>query len=107
MGDGPPMGESTVEAEQRVRGYGDVWNERNYTKIPEFLSERSGLYDPAVPAHVGLGPAGEAHGPAGLEAFTKWLDAGFPDVQITILELLASDAVVMDEVRFTGTIKER
>ncbi len=94
-----------VESEQLVRSYGDIWNDREYSKIPDLVSETFVLYDPAVPEHVGPGPAGEAHGPAGLEAFIKWLDAGFPDFQITILELLASDDIVMDEVRFTGTHK--
>lgn len=94
-----------VESEQLVRSYGNVWNDRNYSKIPDLVSETFVLYDPAVPEHVGSGPAGEAHGPAGLEAFIKWLNAGFPDFQITILELIASDEIVMDEVRFTGTHK--
>ena len=93
------------ESEQLVRSYGDVWNDRVYSKIPDLVSGTFVLYDPAVPEHVGPGPAGEAHGPAGLEAFINWLDAGFPDFQITILELLASDEIVMDEVRFTGTHK--
>ena len=91
------------ESEQLVRTYGDIWNDREYSRIPDLVSETFVLYDPAVPENVGPGPAGEAHGPAGLEAFIRWLDGGFPDFRITILELLASDELVMDEVRFTGT----
>lgn len=54
---------------------------------------------------MGSGPAEEAHGSAGLEAFIRWLAAGSPDFQITILELLAGDEIAVDEVRFTGTHK--
>lgn len=82
-----------VESEQLVRSYSNIWNDRNYSKIPDLVSETFVLYDPAVPERVGPGPAGEAHGPAGLEAFIKWLNAGFPDFQITILELIASDEI--------------
>lgn len=97
------MEESTTESEQLARSYGDIWNERDYSKISDIVSESFVLYDPSVPKDVAGGPKGEAHGPEGLEAFIRWLDAGFPDFQITISNLLASEETVMDEVMFTGT----
>lgn len=97
------MEESAIESRQLVRSYGDIWNERDYAKIPDIVSELFVLYDPAVPKDAVPGPKGEAHGPEGLEAFIRWLDGGFPDFQLTIVDLLASEDTVMDEVMFTGT----
>lgn len=97
------MEESTIESEQLVRSYGDIWNERNYSKISDIVSESFVLYDPSVPKDEVPGPKGEAHGPEGLEAFIRWLDGGFSDFTITVIDLLASDDTVMDEVMFTGT----
>lgn len=97
------MEESTVEAKQLVRSYGDIWNERDYSKIPDIVSESFVLYDPSVPEEGVPGRKGEAHGREGLEAFIRWLDGGFPDFQLTITDLLASEEIVMDEVMFTGT----
>lgn len=97
------MEESTIESKQLVRSYGDIWDERDYSKIPDIVSESFVLYDPSVPKDEVPGPKGEAHGPEGLEAFIRWLDGGFPDFQLTIIDLLASEDMVMDEVMFTGT----
>lgn len=97
------MEEPITESEQLARSYGEIWNERDYSQIPDLVSESFVLYDPSVPKDVVPGPKGEAHGPEGLEAFIRWLDTGFSDFQITITDLLASEDLVMDEVMFTGT----
>ena len=86
-----------------MRSYGDIWNDRDYDRITNVVSNSFVLYDPSVPKDVAHGPRGEAHGPEGLEAFIRWFDRGFPDFQITIIGLLAGEETVMGEVVFTGT----
>lgn len=97
------MQKSTIEPGQLARAYGEIWNDREYSKIADIVSESFVLYDPTVPEAVGSGPKGQAHGPEGLEAFIRRLDSGFPDFQITILDMLVSGETIMDEVAFTGT----
>lgn len=97
------MTDSADETELLVKSYENVWNEGDYSEIPELVSESFVLYDPAIPEDVAPGPEGEAHGPEGLESFLTWLRAGFPDFQVTIVDLLTSETMAMDEVTFTGT----
>ena len=47
------------ESEQLVRSYGDIWNDREYSRIPDLVSETFVLYDPAVPENVGPGPSAD------------------------------------------------
>jgi steroid delta-isomerase-like uncharacterized protein len=86
-----------------VEAYVDVWNERDYSQIPDLVSDSFVLYDPTVPEDVGTGPVGEARGPTGLVAFMNRLERGFPDFQFAVADLVATDDLVMDEVTFTGT----
>lgn len=97
------MIDSAASTEQLVKSYEKVWNEAEYSKIPELVSGTFVLYDPAIPEEVAPGPEGEAHGTDGLESFLKWLRAGFPDFQVTIIDLLTSENLAMDVVKFTGT----
>ncbi|MFB6361612.1 MAG: ester cyclase [Halobacteriales archaeon] len=97
------MTDAAAEIEHLVESYGEVWNEGEYSKIPELVSESYVLHDPAIPEEVGPGPEGEAHGPEGLESFLRWLRSGFPDMEVTINDLLTNETVAMDEVTFTGT----
>jgi steroid delta-isomerase-like uncharacterized protein len=88
------MAQTTTDAEQVVRAYEDLWNNRAYSKIPEVVSESFVHKDPAV---------GEVRGHDGLEAFIREIKTGFPDFQVEIINLLASDSLVMDEAKFTMT----
>lgn len=88
------MAQTTTDAEEVVRAYEDLWNNRAYSKIPEIVSESFVHRDPAV---------GEVRGHDGLEAFIREIKTGFPDFQLEIINLLASEQIVMDEAKFTMT----
>lgn len=88
------MAQTTPDSEQVVRTYENLWNERDYAQIPEVVSESFVHVDPA---------AGEMRGHDSLEAFIREITTGFPDFQIEILNLLASEGLVMDEAKFTMT----
>lgn len=97
------MAEATTEAEQLVNAYVDVWNEQDYARIPDLVSESFVMHDPAAPEEGVPGPAGEVHGPDGLEAFIRGVIAGFPDFHVTVLDSLSSDELVMYEGEITMT----
>ena len=97
------MAQSTTDAEQLVTAYVAMWNERDYAKIPELVSESFVMYDTNEPADDVPGPAGEVHGPDGLETWMRAITAGFPDFEADVQEMLASDDRVMYEVTLSGT----
>lgn len=92
----PPMAEATTEAEQVVRDYTEMWNDRDFERMPDLVSESFVVVNPTL-------PDGKAEGHEGLQ---EWIDAvttGFPDFHVKTQELLASDETVMVEVRYTMT----
>ncbi|WP_440008889.1 ester cyclase [Halomicrococcus sp. SG-WS-1] len=97
------MAKATPDAEQLVRDYVEMWNEQEYSKIPDLVSESFVMHDPAAPAEGVPGPEREVHGPDGLEAFMRGVMAGFPAFQIDILDMLSSDDLVMYEAELTMT----
>lgn len=90
------MGEATTESERLALAVVGVWNERQYSKIPDVVSDSFVMYDPAA-------PGGEVRGPDGLEAFIRGVVAGFPDFHVSVTELLSSDELVMYEATITMT----
>lgn len=90
------MAKTTPESEQLVKEFLDRSNKRDYSKLPEILSESYVMVDPAA-------PAGEVHGPEGFEAWLREIVRAFPDFEMQIVDSLASDEVVMVEIRYTGT----
>lgn len=97
------MAQATPDAEQLVTAYVAMWNDRNYAKIPELVSESFVMYDANAPADDIPGPAGEVHGPDGLEMWMRAITTSFPDFQADVQEMLASDDRVMYEVTLSGT----
>ncbi len=97
------MAQATPDAEQIVTAYVAMWNDRDYAKIPELVSESFVMYDTNAPADDIPGPAGEVHGPDGLEAWIRAITTAFPDFEADIQEILASDDRVMYEVTLSGT----
>ncbi|WP_323191262.1 ester cyclase [Halostella sp. PRR32] len=97
------MAQATPDAEQIVTAYVAMWNDRDYAKIPELVSESFVMYDTNAPADDIPGPAGEVHGPDGLEAWIRAITTAFPDFEADIQEMLASDDRVMYEVTLSGT----
>jgi steroid delta-isomerase-like uncharacterized protein len=97
------MSETKSGGEQLVRTYVDVWNERDYAKLPDLVSESFVMHDPAAPEEGVPGPAAEVHGPDGLKQFIRQLTTGFPDLEVTILDLVSSDELVMYEGEISMT----
>lgn len=97
------MAEVTPESEQLVTDYVNMWNNQEYATIPDLVAESFVMYDPAAPEDGVPGPAGEVHGRDGLEAFTRGVTAGFPDFDVTILDMVSSDELVMYEATITMT----
>jgi steroid delta-isomerase-like uncharacterized protein len=90
------MARATRDAEGTVRAYVDVWNERDYSKIPEVVSESISVYNPTA-------PGGEVHGRDGLEAFMRGVVAGFPDFHVTVHDVVSNDDLVMYDATLTMT----
>lgn len=97
------MTEASQDAEDLVRAYVDVWNERAYSEIPDLVSDSFVMHDPAAPADGIPGPEGEVHGPDGLETFMRGVATGFPDFRIAISDLISSGELVMYEGSMTMT----
>ncbi|MFC4450317.1 ester cyclase [Halorussus aquaticus] len=97
------MSEAKSTAEQLVRTYVDVWNERDYSKLPDIVSESFVMHDRAAPEEGVPGSAGEIHGPEGLEQFVREVTTGFPDFEVTILDLVSTDGLVMYEGEISMT----
>lgn len=86
-----------------VRSYLDVWNNREYSEIPSFVSETFILHDPAAPEEGVPGPDSEVHGREGLQQFIEMATTGFPDFEIEISDMIVTDKLVMWEGTHGGT----
>ena len=87
---------STTKHDQLVSYYVDIWNEADYSKLPDAVAESVIVHDPGAPED-------EMHGRDAFEAFLRELRTGFPDFEVTIDDMLASDDVGMTEWTVTGT----
>lgn len=90
------MTRATTESEQLVTRYVEAWNERDYSAIPELVSESVAVTNPTA-------PDGVVHGRGELEAYMRGVVTGFPDFHVTILELLSEGNQVMYEAELTMT----
>lgn len=89
------MAEATEDVEQLMSDYAEVWNEGDYSKISDLVSESITVYDPGYTEVV--------EGRDAFEAYLQELREAFPDFQVTIDEMLASDDIVMTEWTVTAT----
>ena len=94
---------ATLEPEATVRAYVNMWNDRDYGEIPRLVSDTFVMYDPAAPAKGIPGPKGEVHGRDGLRQFMELITTAFPDFEVTVLDTLIDEEIVMYEVRLTMT----
>lgn len=90
------MAEATEEAEQLVNAYVGVWDEQDYSKIPDLVSESFEMHGPVTP-ESGI------HGHDGLEEWIREVTSGFPDFRTEVLGMLSSDDLVLCEATVTGT----
>lgn len=90
------MAEATKESAQLAQDYTEMWNEREYSKIPDLVAESFVVHNAAL-------PEGEARGHDGLEEWIRTVTSGFPDFHVDIRNLLANEEMVMVEVTYTMT----
>lgn len=96
------MAQATRDSEQLVEAYARIWNNQEYEHIPDVVSQSYVLHDPMAPEQL-PGPKGEIHGPDGLERYIRAVTPAFPDMQMTLDEMVSRDNVVLTEDTFTGT----
>lgn len=89
------MAERIQETEQLLRDYAELWNEQDYSKIADVVSE----------SYTGKFPEveGEVQGHDGLEEFMREFTSAFPDFHVEIRDLLASEDTVVAEATYTMT----
>lgn len=90
------MAQTTRDAEQVVRAYVDMWNEREYGRMPDIVAQSVVAFNPSA-------PGGEVHGHEGLEAFMRGVVTGFPDFRVTVHDLVSNDGLVMYDATVTMT----
>jgi steroid delta-isomerase-like uncharacterized protein len=86
-----------------VNAYVEMWNDRQYSQIPELVSESFVMYDPAAPDEGVPGPEKEVHGPDGLEKFIRSVVAGFPEFHVEVVDVVSSDDLEMYDALVTLT----
>lgn len=87
------MPQTSEEAEEFVSEYTSIWNERDYSKIPDLVSE----------SFTGTVPGAEYHGQDGLEEWIEEVTAAFPDFEVEPNEVVAGEGTVMAEAEFSMT----
>lgn len=97
------MAHATTEAERIVTEYLRVWNDQEYSVIPDVVAESFVMYDPWAIGSDIPGPRGEVHGRDGLEPFVRSVVAGFPDFNVEVLDMLSDGETVMYTGRVSGT----
>jgi predicted ester cyclase len=95
------MAPSTPNPERVARDYLTMWNDRAYERIPRLVSASFVMYDPMAPGGAVPGPAGQVHGPDGLETFIRGVVTGFPDFAVTVHRLCADEGAIMYEGELT------
>ena len=89
------MTKATTGVEQLLDGYDAIWNERDYSKIPDVVSESFERVSPVAEEKV--------QGYDGLEEYIRGLEASFSDFEVTHHEQLVGEQIAMTESMFTGT----
>lgn len=87
------MSEELHESEQIVREYTELWNDRDYSRIPDLVSE----------SFTAILPDREFHGHDGLEEWIDEVTSAFPDLEAEPLATVAAGETVMGEAVISGT----
>jgi len=80
-----------------------MWNEQKYDEIPHRVSETFVMRDPSAPAEGVPGPEREVHGRHGLRRFMEMVTTGFPDFEVTVFDMVATDESVMYAGQISAT----
>lgn len=88
------MARATTDAERIVEDYVEMWNEREFGRIPELVSESFVHVDP---------DGSETRGREGLEGYMRGILSGFPDLHVAPTEMISEEGTVMYEATLTMT----
>ena len=90
---------STVKQNKELlrKAVDEIWNKGNFDKLKNFVSEDFVIRFPR--------PDEEIRGPENVKEFYKALRKAFPDIQFTILDLLADGNKVITHWSASGTHK--
>ena len=80
------------------RNVEEIWNQGNLSVIDELVAPNATFHDPSV-------PGGKFTGPEGFRQFVQIYRGAFPDVRITIEDLIADGDKVVSRWTATGTHK--
>lgn len=89
-----PMAQATTDAERIASDYVEMWNEREFERIPELVAESFVHVDP---------DGSEVQGRDGLEEYMRGILAGFPDLHVDVTDMVSSGGTVMYEAELTMT----
>lgn len=90
---------TSVDYEQLVKDYEDLWN-GDFSKM-DIVTESVAIYSPAH-------PDGEVHGRDEFEEFLRHIHEAIPDFELSknTEDMLTGDGIVMYEWRIQGTARE-
>ena len=88
------MAQATTDAEQVATAYVELWNERAFERIPDLVSESFVHVDP---------DGSEVDGRDGMEEYIRGILAGFPDLHVSVTDMISSGNTVMYEATLTMT----
>lgn len=87
------MSQDTQQSEQLSSEYLEIWNERDYSRIPDVVSE----------SFTGIPRSGEYHGQDGLEEWIDDITSAFPDFEVEVVDEVVEGGTIMSEVKYTMT----
>jgi steroid delta-isomerase-like uncharacterized protein len=73
----------------------EIFNEGKLELVDEYVAEDFVGHSPAAPE--------DSHGPEGYREYVRAARSAFPDLEVTIEDLIAEDDLVCRRTRFTGT----
>jgi steroid delta-isomerase-like uncharacterized protein len=76
----------------------EIWNQGNLSVIDELVAPNANFHDPSV-------PGGKFTGPEGMRQFVQIYRGAFPDVHLTINDVIAEGDKVVIRWTATGTHK--
>lgn len=90
------MAQATRDAEEVVRAHAEMWNEQDYARIPELLSETYSEHNPFV-------PEGVIRGRESFETWMRRITEAFPDFRVDVQDVLVDEETAMAELEFAMT----
>ncbi|MFA9416632.1 ester cyclase [Natrinema sp. HArc-T2] len=88
------MAETTEDAAQLATEYVEIWNEQEFSRLPDVVAESFTFTSPT---------SGTIQGREDFEAYAREVVDAFSDFQIAVHEMLADEQLVMAEGTLSGT----